>query len=855
MTRNDVAQLVLNTLQAGTVQASTDGSISIGDVTIATGVTYNYITSNQTYASAIDNDRRTNNDGDLVSGYIVELGEQLYQGDLKLDKDTTDVFGRPARTWSYDGEEIGTFAQKELMVAEYTTSVSGKEMYDAIGKTAFDKYDFESYVDGKENDFYKEIAKNNKDNVSETGNGALTQIFVDEDNTEVVVTVINTYLAQAKSDYNEKKETASFEIYGISGEKGTVSSEDFAVEDIEADDFVLVTYSWEADAIQSISDVEILSDVEISKFTTDDSGNNSNKGSVSAVTVDGTKYDSSNTLTYKDGDLQNYTDTNLKDTTYNVYLDQYGYAIGVEIVEGVDNYVFITGIDTGSSYLTTKNFEANALFLDGTSKVIDVKNNEDIRTALKGSTEGSALLNTWFKYSVNSNDVYTLSTVQNALTIQVDSKNVTDDVAQHRTNGSDNPKIDDKHISLNGGGKDGKIYGNDDSIYLVADLDVVKYGQDEYGVIKGADEVITGVDNVSIDVLTANKVKENLSISGAVSYGTYALYDDDNYVIAAVVVGESAGISQNIAYVISDKASSEGYDKTTGEWTWTREVVINGESVELTEVSDDDTTSILADEMESNTWYTVKYDANGNVKDIEGFKSSNGDYATTMKGAVTKLRSEDLVVVNINKELQIAYMNGGKTVYDQSSNVDDTGIRVADDVKVVLKQTNNRKTTTEYYEGYAELANVLDDLNKDQDGKNEYYFGGVIENSRFTSVIIIDKAGTNESPDGPDGNTGDIAVLSLTFDSNSKKFSVSAAGDKVNLPKGTLSMKVEQNGFTVATRTITDFGGRTENEVFAVTSNAAAGVVQANGEYTVTLTLKDSEGNSYTGTFTTTING
>ena len=53
MTRNDVAQLVLNTLEAGTVTASTDGSWSIGDVTIANNVTYNYVTSNQTYATAI----------------------------------------------------------------------------------------------------------------------------------------------------------------------------------------------------------------------------------------------------------------------------------------------------------------------------------------------------------------------------------------------------------------------------------------------------------------------------------------------------------------------------------------------------------------------------------------------------------------------------------------------------------------------------------------------------------------------------------------------------------------------------------------------------------------------------------
>lgn len=40
--------------------------------------------------------------------------------------------------------------------------------------------------------------------------------------------------------------------------------------------------------------------------------------------------------------LDDYDDTNMKDTTYNVYLDAYGYAIGVEVVEESSNYLFLT---------------------------------------------------------------------------------------------------------------------------------------------------------------------------------------------------------------------------------------------------------------------------------------------------------------------------------------------------------------------------------------------------------------------------------------------------------------------------------------------------------------------------------
>ena len=86
MTRNDVAQLVLNALEAGTVEAESDGSISVGDITIASGVKYNYVTSGRDYAYAINDKLDTNNDGSYSSGAIVELGEKLYQGDLTKEE-------------------------------------------------------------------------------------------------------------------------------------------------------------------------------------------------------------------------------------------------------------------------------------------------------------------------------------------------------------------------------------------------------------------------------------------------------------------------------------------------------------------------------------------------------------------------------------------------------------------------------------------------------------------------------------------------------------------------------------------------------------------------------------------------
>ena len=483
LTRNDVAQMALNALKSNMVTFTGEVGIEIptanGNVVVGYNPEYTARTSANSKYNRIDvgtTDIASNNQ------YYVQLGEDLYDGDLRLQNGSADVFGRPSRTWSLDGEEIGTYMNESLLVAEYTTAASGKALYEDIGKTAFDKYEFYSYVDGEDSDMYKEISRNNNKDVSNTADGALTQVFVDSDAEAVVVTVINTYLAKATADYNEKKDEVSFTVYGLSGTK-KVSGEDFYIADIAEDDFVLVTYADKE--IQSISDVEILSDVEISKFST--SG-----GTVTAVTVDGTKYNDSAKLVYDSEVLDEYTKNNMKDTTYNVYLDQYGYVIGVDIVDAVDNYVFITGIDSSGSNLSTKNYEANAIFLDGTSDVITIKNNDAINSA------DGALINSWFTYTVNSSDVYTLTAITKTDDILAAGYSGKATVAQYNSDENDIKEINDKHISVPAiNGK--KAYGNDDSVYLLAELDKVTNGGD-FAVIKGVDEVVVGVDNTSFTI-------------------------------------------------------------------------------------------------------------------------------------------------------------------------------------------------------------------------------------------------------------------------------------------------------------------------------------------------------------------
>ena len=723
VTREEAMLYAFNTLKATMVDYDT--TITIGDVTVA-GSKEQEVANNARVETIKD-------DGKM------QFAEKYF---TKLTvKDDVDAFDRPCNTWINGKETIGTYVDYTEIVAEYTTAVTGKELYDIVGKTAFNDYDFYAYVDGVESDLWDEVAKNNKADVTDTGNGALTQVFVDNDAEEVIITIVNTYLAQATMDYNEKKDSVSFNVFDKTNHIEAVSGEDFNVADVEEDDFVLVTYSKDEDSIESIGEVEIIADTEIQKFKAGKGG---------SLTVDGTTYNYSEEAAYDAEVLDEYTGindkTNLKDLTYNIYLDAYGYVIGVDLVSTPDNYVFIAGVDSGSSNLTNKTADANAIFVDGTAEVIKVnmKDSEGV--------EAKALLNSWYSYTVNKNDVYTLKLVDDEIDTDNKSKS---DVAQYQDEG--NTTIDKKHISLDGAesGAYSRVYGNDASIYLLADLDVVTSKTDKKaGIITDVDEVVTGVKNASFTVWDETTAKAELKDAEYTSYGAYTLYKENGYIIATVVVGESDTISSNLAYVVSDKVSSESYDKTTGMWTWTRDVVIDGEKVEVTE-SNDTGLSVLED-LDQYEWVTLKYDADGNVKKVADPEPVVNTVADANKAI--EADEDDVIILDGDKATTV-YSLKGSTLFDETNKKE--GFLIAEDVKIVLKQTVKNKNTTTYEEGIKALESTLDNLN-DADEKHSYYLDAVIEDGIATVVVIVD-TGSDGGYVGPNGTgtTGDVDYVKV----------------------------------------------------------------------------------------------
>ena len=752
--REEACLYAFNTLNATMVEY-TNQTIVIANGTVKT----------DKVAKDMENNARTET---IKDDNKMQFAEKYF---TNLEKEpTADDFGRPANKWTYKNTDIGTYVDYSLMVAEYVGGVSGKEVYNKLGKTAVEKYDLTVTVDGNaDKDVLKAIAKDNKDDLTGTDTGVLTQVFVDDDNKAAAVVEINTYLGIADSDYSAKKDEAQFTVWGLYKDGKTykktvvkdgkattdesasfpVSGEDFDVSKVEEDDAYLFTVA--GGEVQTFVPAETIKDTEITSFK---------KGS--NVTVGGTKYEF-NAAAYFDAkalkvytglnDSKGDTAINLKDTTYNVYLDTYGNLIGLEEVDAVDNYVFITGADASSSNLATKTTDANAIFLDGTSKIIEVSNTKG------DSVDDKAIVNEWFTYTVDKNGVYTLKTIVS-------------DTFDHDNNkvGQKHQKavaeIDKKHVTLNGNGDFDKVYGNANSIYLTASLKkVTKTGNKNYAVISGIDNVTTGVKNASIKTWTETQAQtdadKDLKASDwtGTSYGVYTLFKDNGYVIAAVVVGDDAASTKNLVYSHKSDVELESYDKTEDEWTWTRKVVnAKGEEIVLTEKSD--SLSEL-NQMKKGLWYQVKYDAKGNVIEVDdaanAFKSEPNKYITDFADIQKAVNKEDTVLLEIVADaktktaLEDKLSLKGSTLYDVTSTK--SGVAVDDDTHIVFIQTNDNKTTTSYETGIKALETALKNLNEVSKGVYNYEFSAYIEDGIATTVVIRDLEEVGYTDNGSTGNT------------------------------------------------------------------------------------------------------
>ena len=386
MTRNEIAQMVLNALEC-TVQVVTEqGGVSVDGNGISVNVkpTYDY----QNAANNSGKDYRGNNGNNTM-----QLCEKIYGNDLKKDtsNNTTDAFGRPATKWTYNNDSVTC---PDAPDAVYTASVKGTKIYEDLGKPSTVN-SIAAQADG-DNTYNVPagfaIASGN--NIKIGGNGVLTEVYYDKDTKAATIVLINTYVAKVTDC--DKNDDGKYDITTDDSSVGSYES-DVAY---AADDVVLYTKVVKSgnDEVKSMALAEKISG-EVTRVKNDDS-----------FVIAGTTYKYS----------AQFVGTKLPSTSVDfdtdVYLDSYGYAIMLDNTKSTTNYAVVVGVSSGTWTENNGDQEAKLLFPDGTVSVVKVD------TVTGG---GTLALNQIVTYTVNSSKEYTL-TVKAAAINTVPSNAATD---------------------------------------------------------------------------------------------------------------------------------------------------------------------------------------------------------------------------------------------------------------------------------------------------------------------------------------------------------------------------------------------------------------------------------------------
>ena len=589
LTRNDVAQMVLNALEADLVKAEKNGSdVQVGDIVISGGkATYDSRTGTDSKYAKIDN---TKVDGK----YTIQLGEDLYDGDLVKADGADDDFGRPSVKWTYENKEIGTYADDADAV--YTATVEKQDLYDLVGSDVYNDLkngdaDFTVVVDGvaQKVNLSDYIVKNNDDDAGKDviKKGATTEVFIDDDSNDVVITVINSYVAQVDGDYDKNDEELELDILDeafVDVKDTTLSSDDFDYLDSYSDeDYVLITV-----ANKEIKTIDLAETVE-GKVTAYTEKKN--------VTVDGTKYEYSKNYTdaVKDDSNLSY---DLNDA-YTLVLDANGYVIYTDGTAGHNDYVYVAEIaPTGGA---KADLEADAYFIDGTNKVVVVDNDDEIKNE-------TSFENKWYSYNEKSNGKYELEAITG-------EKNETYTVS------ADNQKIvENGKSSIYTGSTAAKA--NNDTIFVVNDDDDVT----AYTGIKNVPDITSKIADVTVAV---------------VNDGDYA---DVVYIYSADM--SISGDSGDRVYLLEESPNAS-VDKDDNKY-YEYDAIVNGE---ITTVKATDKN------LKIGLYQNVSYDENGYMDDQDlvkdasddDFKVYTGIETISYKSGVLSLGSNDVVLADSYK--------------------------------------------------------------------------------------------------------------------------------------------------------------------------------------------------------------
>ena len=375
VTREEAALYALNTLKTLTVSYANKGTqITVDGVVISTG------------ASAAEEGKYT-------------FMEENYK---KLDVDTEDydAVGRPSNTWTYDGEEIGTYADAAdyVLIAEEDTTLAELIEDNDLDKkiTTFDDEDLntgdvvELWVSKKavtdQAIYHYELVEvtdveeiDEEDELAEDY-GAAYLYTLETENDEILVKEYVDALSESKSGYQD-------------------------IGEFEEDDILIAAVNYKNQAVAFA-----LAETVTGEMTARDTN---------YVKIDGTKYVTVTNL----GKGMNFDDT------FTLYLDANGIALAKDTAEEADEdleYVYVLKVNAQNedeNLITSDEAAAKVkvMYLDGEIEVLDYaldtdddyfkfcgeKYTYDPDTTLASIFE-STVKTGWYAYTLNDDGEITL---------------------------------------------------------------------------------------------------------------------------------------------------------------------------------------------------------------------------------------------------------------------------------------------------------------------------------------------------------------------------------------------------------------------------------------------------------------
>ena len=569
LTREKAAQMCLNALEAPTVEYDTKGSnIIVNGAEINFGASEpSYVTNTIAKEQTISSEKLTNN-----GGYTIELGEKLYKNLKKIG--TTDDFGRPATKWTWKSESVGTYADKADL--SYTKAVKASDIYKDLNLSdAIAVKDVKIYVDGDEYTGANLVAikKGSDAKVGLSGNGVLTEVFYDDGDNSVIITMVNTYVGQISKSVAATSKKDAYVVIDTLGAGPVGGTLEFETEaKIDDDTYVLYTYAkGDADAVKSVAVAESVSGT-VTKVVNNAADDDNKK-----LTVAGTEYKMSANSHVDGGALTNVAVKN----DYVVYLDSYGYAIYVEEDEVLStDYALLLATQNKDKFSENK---AILVFADGTEKI--VLTDKDYS---EGKSDAIAR-GTIVTYKVNSDGEYKLKAVKDANsakkgTFEANGTVTTISTGFRLTN-------DKARITLNTDDDD-YVYANSKTVFVVYDK-----ANDDY-------TVYTGIK----DAPTIDPSKD----SSSVAYSYYCKSSNMATIIYIFATNTAIEDSKNVALYLSSKSVSDLIHDEDGDY-FEYNAIVDGKI----------TTVKVADKAgaEDKAGYYSHY-----TVDKDGYVSSTNDY-------------------------------------------------------------------------------------------------------------------------------------------------------------------------------------------------------------------------------------